>query len=257
MKINFAQTGILGALILTGCYIITKYLISYFERKAQNFADKKDIAQITEKVENIKSQYAMTLALLNTNLSLASKGIESFESETFKSYVAFHQACSYILNDLANIDFTTLNITNMDFLKGYNKAVMDSYKRLRIAKANHDLFNDNEEIRLKAIEFYKACVTYISEINLLLSKITFSIESVSDYNMKMLDYTINKLDNAELFNFFKKSYNENKTELERLTTAIKQFITGENFTTAIFFQSQYEVLIRKYVKDERKKVLNQ
>ena len=257
MKIDFAQTGILSIVILIGGYFISKYLISYFEKKAQNFADKKDIAQITDKVENIKSQYSTTLALLNTNLSLASKGIASFESKTFKSYVAFHQACSYILNDLANIDFTTLNIKNLEFLNGYNKAVMDSYKRVRLTKANHDLFNDNEEIRVKAFEFYQACISYISELNLLLSKITFSIESVSDYNKKMADYLINKTDNIEVFNFFKKSSNEHKIDLEQLMETIKKYIIGENFKIAIIFQSQYEVLIRKYVRDERKKILNQ
>jgi len=54
------------------------FLISYFTERGRIYATKHDLNKITEIVEGIKLQHSSTLALLNTNLSLASKGIENF-----------------------------------------------------------------------------------------------------------------------------------------------------------------------------------
>lgn len=137
------------------------------EQKGKNYADKRDITDVTQKVEEVKSQYAKTLSLINANFSLASKGIETFESEQFKSYIAFHQACSYILNDISNLDVGALRI-KLDLSVSVEKQrdlIREAFQPLRKAKANHDLFNDNKQIGESAAELYQMCFKYSNTLH--------------------------------------------------------------------------------------------
>jgi hypothetical protein len=251
---SLSEPGLLAVIIGVFILLLGRFLTKYIERKGQNYADKNDISDITNKVEQIRNQYAMTLAGLNTSLSLVSKGLESFESEAFKSYIEFHQACSYILNDVSNIDFTGLNLKNIEFLRGYNKTVVEAYKRLRLAKAHQDLFNDNTDIREKATELFKLCINYVGKLSLLLSSVTYHIEEVDGYLKQLIELTKRK-DNEELFQQIRQYHKEHSDSLDSTKIEVKNYITGDEFNLAIKAITEYQFLLRKHIKDERIRIL--
>jgi len=60
---------------------------------------------------------------------LASKGIESFESETFKSYLGFYSACSYILYGVTNLDISKILLRDEKYVEEFHEVQFDSSKQ--------------------------------------------------------------------------------------------------------------------------------
>ena len=54
-------------------FLFRKYLFSYSSEKGKNLATKEDMAEITQKVEEVKSNYVEELERLKVELSLLSK----------------------------------------------------------------------------------------------------------------------------------------------------------------------------------------
>src|SRR5258706_1401166 len=255
--INFGELGLIGALLSLAAVLLGRFLTSYFDAKGKNFADKRDIQVITGKVEEIKNQYATTLALLNANLSLASKGIESFDAKAFESYVSFHQATSHVLRDLAFVDFSLLDHENIAYMKQYNKRTIDGYTRLNLTKSDLELFNDHSQISQKAYELHTACIGHLGKVNLLVTTIKHLVEAIEKYKQEKVNYFIQKIDNVGLLEFYNKTLDEKEADFTKTFGDLKNCISGETFKKAMEIQGQYEVLVRQYVKEERMNLLKQ
>lgn len=255
-SINWSEIGLLGSIILGGLLFFYLFLKNYLEQKGKNYADKKDISEITKRVEEVKNEYAKTLALINANLSLASKGIETFESEQFKSYIAFHQACSYVLNDVSNIDVGTFRI-KLDFSVSTEKEIeliKEAFAPLRKAKANHDLFNDNDEIKIKADELYTSCFQYSSTLYNLISAV--SILQITRKHLVDVKKEINTEDQREDYAHIEEIHRESKRDLIKAKHDVVKYIDGDEFHAAIKLNTEYEILLREYLKVARMKIIH-
>jgi hypothetical protein len=254
--INWHELGAMGSILVACFSFFYLFLKSYLEQRAKNYADKKDIADITNKVEEVRSQYAKTLAVINANLSLASKGIETFESEQFKSYIAFHQACSYILNDISNIDVHAFRI-KLDFalsVENQLELVKGSAQPLRRAKANHDLFNDNENIKEKAGNLYASCMRYSSTLYDLISMASFA--QTSRKHILDLKKSMNEKNQPYEMENIAELDKESKADVIKTKDDVIKYIVGEEFQKALKLNTEYELLLRDHLKGQRIKMLS-
>ena len=254
-SINWPEAGLFSIIVGAGMCCFYLFLKTYITQKGKNYADKRDISDLTTRVEEVKSQYSKTLAFVNANLSLASKGIETYESEQFKSYINFHQACAYILNDVSNIDVGSFKI-KLDFpIAVENKLDMikQSFPPLRRAKANHDLFNDSEQIKENSDRLYAACFKYGNTLYELL--ISFSILQNTRVHLKQLKNEMGAQVPTEQEVDLESLDRESRREVLKAKDDVVQYVTGSDFQEALTRNAEYEGLLRKYLKVDRLKRL--
>ena len=66
--VNFVMNLFTWAIILVVGFLLRNYLPTYFQEKGKNLATKEDIEEITDKIERIRSQYALDQEKLKTEL---------------------------------------------------------------------------------------------------------------------------------------------------------------------------------------------
>lgn len=255
-NINWPETGLFGSILIVALSFFYLVLKSYMEQKGKNYADKGDIANITHEVEEVKTQYASTLALLNTNLSLASKGIETFESEALKRHISFHEACSFILNDVSNIDIGTIQYKEQlnDYINQTTDLIKDSTRRLTTAKANLDLFNDNYVIEKKAAELFVACKTYNGKLYTNLTRIAFE-QAVTKFDAEQLQ-EVKEKGNSQEIEYNQKMYNANYQDLKLAKKLAIEYVNGDDHREAVELIKEYESILKAILKEEKLKLLN-
>lgn len=261
LMIDIQQNGLISAILIAFGYYFKKYL----DKKVEGLAQKSDLKNVTQIVEDVKSEYSKALTLLTANLTLASKGIESFEAEAFKAYVSFHTECSYLVNDLTNFGFSIFR--NIKLLDQYSKLAEDVQKRLGIAKASIDLFNDQNEISVSVEKLFKASIIYVSTISNGLGTIAYFSKEIEKYS-SLYGEALNSIDNPalkeeesatarETADEYYKIREQYKTDIQNAQRDIENYVAGEEFQQVKDAMTEYEALIRKYIKDQRLKLLNQ
>jgi hypothetical protein len=253
-----ADLGIFGIIIIVCLGLVARYLKSYIEEKAKSLAQKSDLEEITRIVEDVKSEYSKALTLLNANLSLASKGIESFEAEAFKAYVDFHSECSYIVNDLTNFGFSAF--TDIKFLNDYKGLAESVQKRLGIAKGKVDLFNDQQEIKDVVRVLFLASIKYVSNLSAMLSQLSFSIEETAEHQKLWQEKSdFHNVEQSEESGIEMNELHQRLTSIQSDYEVLKQntmdYINGDEFKEVALAMTEYEILIRKYIKETRLNML--
>ena len=250
------ELGYIGTLLALGFVLMGLFIKTYVSKKAENLANRNDLIELNSKIEDIKKQNSVTLSIVNANLSVASKGIESFDSEQFKAYIAFHQSCSYILNDLAILDSNSayFYFISTDFLNKQASLLMESIPPLRKTKATHDLFNDNEIVKLKADELYQKCFQYSKKLELKLGSMAIIGATGKDLQKTIMNLkSNNQSPDSELLQLEA----ENLKDIRRTRQEAVDYIDGEEYKEAYKYLKDYEQLLREHLKLNRLKIINQ
>lgn len=83
---------ILNVLTLAGVVVITligkNYFANYVSEKAKNLATKEDITDITNQIENVKSDYALSLERAKTEFQIKSALHQAYQSKCLEALVA-------------------------------------------------------------------------------------------------------------------------------------------------------------------------
>lgn len=91
---------ILNALILAGMLVLALMAKSYFPKyvseKAKNLATKEDIAGITDKIEGVKSSYALSLEKAKSELQVKSALQQAFQSKCLEAVIAVNELLTEI-----------------------------------------------------------------------------------------------------------------------------------------------------------------
>ena len=133
---------ILAAFIL----VVKYYLPSYFKKKAENLANKQDVADITREVENVKMGYTLEIERVKAELSKnAFMHKLQFETE--------FQAFKDIWGKLLDVRSKTLSLRPMMDTATTSPEDSDSRKDARL-KAFADSFNSFVELAEKNKPFY-------------------------------------------------------------------------------------------------------
>tara|TARA_A100001391_G_scaffold196839_1_gene176067 strand:- start:6269 stop:6907 length:639 start_codon:yes stop_codon:yes gene_type:complete len=91
---------ILNVLILAGMLVLAlmakNYFPKYVSEKAKNLATKEDIAGITDKIEGVKSSYALSLEKAKSELQVKSALQQAFQSKCLEAVIAVNELLTEI-----------------------------------------------------------------------------------------------------------------------------------------------------------------
>lgn len=249
-------TDFIGSLLIVGANILAVFMITYFTKRAENIANRRELIRLNKTIEDIKTQNATTLALANANLNLALKGIESFESEALKRYIAFHEACSYILNDVSDIDAETIEYRDQlnDYVQEHTILIKNSNRKLTTAKGNLDLFNDNALIQDIASKLFYACKLYNNKLHYNLTRIPIE-QAVVNFDAKVLEEAKVKGNSREI-EYNQLLYGENLKDLKLSRKIVIEYANGSDHQNAVILIKQFESFLRRMLKQEKLKMLN-
>ncbi len=153
---NIAQIILESALIILGFYLA--FFKSYSEEKGKNLATKEDIAEITKKIENVKSE-----------IQLLTDRKKNFEKEMRQSLLDYHSAFNtWYVNILEN--FPSLNILEQYSYEG-NQIINRSYNEFIKLHAVVNIYYNEDESLIKAfidlhdkvLDFESMCKNSLSE----------------------------------------------------------------------------------------------
>ncbi|WP_163255723.1 hypothetical protein [Bacillus tropicus] len=166
--------------------LIVGYLLpSYAKEKGKNIATKQDIADITRKQEEIKSEFKSIADKQKTDLDKRFKKFELYTVKKHEYYPELYkniELCIGKVKDLSGyrtvIDFRNFN---KDDIAKYmsDKSFTEADKELVISKwdGNKSLAIRDVEYRLQRIEYYEAKEYFITAHNFyLLHRLFFSNE---------------------------------------------------------------------------------
>ena len=229
---------------------------SYIQKKGENLATKEDINDITKIVEDIKHQNSSTLALLNANLSLATKGIENFEAEAFKAYFNYHQTITSIIHVIADIDFTKIKYEYIHILQKQQDDIYENYQKIWVARSKIDLFNDNDEIREIVFNMHGAILKFMGQLSQSLIGIEHGVKNTFENKKEITNYFVQNNKNEQLLNQLKSYQKDFESLLSESLEEYKTFRIGGEYANCVGLLTQFEVLIKQYFKEEKRKILN-
>ncbi|MDZ7805468.1 hypothetical protein [Thiohalophilus sp.] len=107
MENLFALLGSLGVGAVLGggliFLIIKSYIPSYLSEKGKNLATKEDVAEITNKVESVKTEYAQIIEEIRSNNQLKLAEIEREKTIRKEVYLEATEALTRHLNIIGSL----------------------------------------------------------------------------------------------------------------------------------------------------------
>jgi hypothetical protein len=135
---------------LTIFYLIKNYWPKYFEAKGTNQATKEDIGEITEIVENIKSDLLQQNELLKAHLSFKNQHRLNLKTAEREAIFDFNKRISAWIFSLIRFTFSGYNIDNYKELKLMSAEFSKRQYECDLAEAHLVLFmHDKEFLELK------------------------------------------------------------------------------------------------------------
>jgi len=131
-------------------YIFKSYWPKYFEAKGTNQATKEDIGEITEIVENIKSDLSRQNEFLKAQLSFRNQHKINLKTAERDAFFDFNKTMSAWLFSLLRFTFSRYNLDNYKEMKSMSAEFSKRQYECDLAEAHITLFlQDIEFIELK------------------------------------------------------------------------------------------------------------
>jgi hypothetical protein len=170
---------IYGLILLAG-YLIglftNFYYPKYMQQKGKNLATKEDIGDITKIVESIKTDLAIDVETLKSELSLLNQNKISLKSEERKALLDFHLKYSLWHNSVAHLS-TPTSIDEIDSIFKTWQHLEGEYKTAE--SMLHLFVNDKDFIALK----YKLYSSTLDNLKLGSDYLFFLKKVFSDYEI--------------------------------------------------------------------------
>ncbi|HET7118771.1 MAG TPA: hypothetical protein VFI29_19935 [Hanamia sp.] len=158
------------------------YMKSFIKKKAENFATKKDIGEITTIVEEIRKQYNSELEFLRSKLSLYEQSFNSIKSFERNALIEISNKYSAWLHSLLNFNLIFYSYDFYEPLLQLPFNVLQKHLEFDIAEDNLHLYVHDMQIINKALELKLA--TFELEGSLFKSLSLF-ITNCKLYNQKI------------------------------------------------------------------------
>lgn len=115
--------------------IFKNYIPSYLKQKGTNLAQKEDIAEITNKVEEIKQQYIHQQEKIKAELGIIISQKNAINDEARKIAIKLYDKCILLIGDKfqMKIDKVLVNFEQyVQFIIEYQKSVLDLFSDIYI-----------------------------------------------------------------------------------------------------------------------------
>jgi hypothetical protein len=137
-------------LALAVFFLLKNYFPKYFEAKGTNQATKEDIGEITEIVENIKSDLIQQNEFLKAQLSFKNQHALNLKTAEREAIFDYNKKISAWLYSLVRFSFTGYNLDNYKELKLSTSEFSKRQYECDLSEAHLVLFmHDNEFLEIK------------------------------------------------------------------------------------------------------------
>ncbi|MEQ8244464.1 hypothetical protein [Fulvivirga sp.] len=202
-----------GVVLLIGftiLYFTTKNLLpSYFSEKGKNLANKKDISELTSKVEEVKIEFAERLQHLKSKLDVKSQNELNFKNDTRQVVLSCHQKLDLLhqhLSDTFNQPSNYYNQTEITDRVEKTRLFAQDFAR------SHSIFDLYVEDDKLLDDFRKVRKSYIDLTNVVISGLV-SLER----NLEKRDLQDFKAEHDEIYEIYRKLSFESTSECHNST----------------------------------------
>jgi hypothetical protein len=119
----FIMQIVLIAVISVAGYLARNFLTAYTGKKGENLATKEDIAEITEKVEAVKSLYAHETEHLRSSLAVVASQRTAIAEQRRATLLQFFDHCSELLSDKLSMSLGNFPVDQGQSLTNYEQSV--------------------------------------------------------------------------------------------------------------------------------------
>lgn len=176
-------------------YLLKGYWPKYFEAKGTNQATKEDIGEITEIIENIKSDLTHQNELLKAQLSFHNQHRLNIKTAEREAIFDFNKRISAWTYSIVRFTFSAYNIDNYKDLKFVSADFSKRLYECDLAEAHLTLFiHDQEFIELKRdlivsiIELERITAASIQQAYFSYSNCEFHLELYKDEAKKQSEH---------------------------------------------------------------------
>ncbi|MBF9224373.1 hypothetical protein [Hymenobacter ruricola] len=192
----FINSTITAFLLLVSGLWLKNYLPNYFNEKGKLLAQKEDIAEITEKIESVKSDFSKDTERLKTDLQRILNYQLSHRNEERASIIAFYDKYNQWLYSLLEINFGGYSRSNLKDLTDKRTFIENFYAEANIAQAKLNLIVKSDEIITLSHDLIMQVLKFKHWMDARLLTLQQNIESHQSLSERFLiiikDYDANK-----------------------------------------------------------------
>ncbi|MBI1779789.1 MAG: hypothetical protein HYR66_00165 [Sphingobacteriales bacterium] len=182
------DNSLIVLILQIGVLLASGFLITYIKRKASNYADKKDLKDLTAIVEQEKSKYAADLSVIKAHLDIAVSNRNNYREKEVEVIAEFYSVCSWLVYDFLNLDIIWFNSAHYNKIEELSSGFFDNIKKMAVAKGKFDLFISDNNLRKSGHELHLACINYTGKVQLFANRLKFSLKNQIDFREKSLKY---------------------------------------------------------------------
>jgi len=233
--------------------LISAYLIYYVRKKGQNQADKEDLKNLTEIVEDVKMKNSKEVESIKANLSLLTdRGKQIFSEEKDSIIVFFAQLNTWIWEAL-NINIKNFRTSNKETIQQRLIEMKDASNKTNVAFAKVMLIIEDDELIRKGQEAINKIFGVYKFRGGLLIKLRNAIEEQTEMQNRMnsMDPGSSEEPNPEFFVYYE-AYNEVEEKINEQNKIVEIFNTNNSdvFNLAMEAVNTFKDSAKNYLRKE-------
>ncbi len=182
------DNSLIVTILQIGVVLASAFLIAYVRKKADNYANKKDLKDLTAIVEKEKSKYAADLSVIKAQLDIVANNKKSYREKEVDVISEFYSVCNWLVYDFWNLDFSWFNTVHYDKIEEISNNVFNNLKKLTVAKGKFNLFIADKEVVEKGYDLHSACIEYAGKIQSFTTRLRYSLKKQIDSREEHLKY---------------------------------------------------------------------
>ena len=231
------------SILLVGLYLA--FFKSYLTEKGKSAALKEDIAELTNEVEGIKSNYLREHELLKTELQRVLSNEVSYHQEARNALVTFFETVSQWKYAILEILVHSYGRTNIDELVMDRKTIGSYYAKTGVAQSKVSLFVEDKELVKNAHDLFSATLDFHHWTDTVYLKIQQNCES-QKWGFELFKAALTEPDRK-----FARDLAEDEKKLKgTLDEICKNYLENRNTESAKMFpfEHAFSEKVKEYLK---------
>lgn len=130
--------------------ILIYFFFPYMVKRAEILATKKDLGEITKKVEDVKTIYAQNLEAIKSELSFSSQQKLAIKEKEREVLLIFLDDCLITLHEKLLHGFTVLSAQDTQLIEEYEKSVYAMFAKIRMDYNKLLIYLPNDNVLIKS-----------------------------------------------------------------------------------------------------------
>ena len=137
-------------------YFYKSYLISYLSESAKSNVQKKDISELTQKVESIKASYSKEVEVIKFRLNELLSLNEHHRTEERNALIKFHSEYIHWIYLFQSVNLADYNFNNLTDLLEKKLSLNDYFYKIHLERANVLLIVNDDALIKKTYDLIQA-----------------------------------------------------------------------------------------------------